>query len=186
MGEFLNKFAKTRSQGSTLLRHISASDKSWMKTKWAYLGDHFDGTKCGGYLILRIFLATFATSSTEFQVLAYWRHYIPATFKSALPRDIQYPRLFLPATSSFLIEKNLLLIGRIGIYDICDIKYPRLLNLYDFAKLSTRDFWNFFFSRHFIPVTISTEITRFKSRFSRHYVLATFSTIKGVDTFDES
>ena len=89
------------------------------------------------------------------KVLPFSRHLIPATFKSTISRDIWYPRLFLLATFSFLIEKIIATFdfsrdfgqnrheiekNRSMIRDIRDIKYPRLLNFYNFATFSTRDF----------------------------------------------
>ena len=74
------------------------------------------------------------------------------TFKSAYSRlvtfdmrDFFYLRLFsfkqsfdfsqIICQNLHKLKKNLNII-----HDICDIKYPRLLNFYNFATFSTRDF----------------------------------------------
>ena len=104
----------------------------------------------------RIFSRDFRDIKYRFlQFLPFSRHLIPATFKSAISRDIKYPRLFLLATFSLFIEKILATFDFSPNFcqnrhevkknqglrrDIRDIKYPRLLNFSKLATFSTRDF----------------------------------------------
>ena len=120
--------------------------------------------------------------STNFLILHKFIHLIPATF-SLLIEKIIASFDFSPyfCQNRHKIYKNLSMIR-----DIRDIKYPRLLNFCNFATFSTHDFSNYFFSRHLIPATFSTKITRIKSRLSRHQVPATFSTIKVLLSYPNS